>query len=68
MSFKISILNRLMDSLLGRVGLKKEALFHCADELFREVVGRILEIDLNRQKASFLLQRAFRSVILGALE
>ena len=52
----MSILNKLIENLFGWGGIKKEVIFHCADEIVREVlvVGRILEMDLNHQKISFL--------------
>ena len=50
----MSIMNRLIENLFWGDVLNKEALFHCADEVIREAVGRILEIGLNRQKESFL--------------
>ena len=60
----MSMLNRLIENLFRVDAIKKEALFHCADEMVREAVGRILEIGLYRQNvqypralnASYLLQ------------
>ena len=50
----MSMLNRpLLENLFGRVVLKKKAIFHCADRMVREAVGKILEIDLNCQKIIF---------------
>ena len=53
----MSILNRLIESLFGEDDIKKEALFHCADGMVRKAAGCILEIGLNRQKITSLLQR-----------
>ena len=54
----MAILNRLIEDIFGGNDIKKEALFHCADEMVREAVGRILEFGIDRQNVQFLLPRA----------
>ena len=56
----MSILNRLIENLFGGDDMKKEAIFHCADEMVRKAVGRILEFGIDRQNIQFSLPWAFK--------
>ena len=48
---------------MGGGDIQKEALFHCADEMVREAVGRTLEVGLYDQNVQVLLPRALKKYV-----